>query len=413
MRRLFLFIFLIFFSLTSCGGGVPGSTDESQSESAPEPFILYYLSNRALDGSDASIDANNIWKININGETEPITRFKSKGIRFNNLLFSPDGRKVLMLVSLDLAGEDKSGPENIWILDKENNELTPVTKTENINYKIATWSKDGSKIYFLANQKLTGLDEPHEFSTYNLWEVDADGSNLRPRTTFPDDEDWSSDLVLSPDGRYFLFKSFEGVPSIFGDTTLWILDLNGFGFEEIAFFENATMYDMQWTPDGEKIIFRSNQHIDGSQGSTFRNPSNLWIMGQYGANPEPITKFKSASIGDFKISPDGKRILVNGSIGLDGSDEEGFLGNLFVLDVNGTNLSPLTRYLDTLLSLSGAVWAPDGEKIALESEGEFDGSDNPNANSKSNIWIINSDGSVFKPLTNLISASAGNPIWIP
>ena len=120
------------------------------------------------------------------------------GLRGSDARWSPDGKKVLFAQgqSLYLAGKDGSEPHPLVDVSGPADWLR--------------WSPDGKVIRFsLTNSK---------DNTTALWEVSADGTNLRPLLpgwNFPPREccgDWTAD------GKYFLFHSTRG-----GVTTVWSL----------------------------------------------------------------------------------------------------------------------------------------------------------------------------------------------
>lgn len=72
--------------------------------------------------------------------------------------------------------------------------------------------------------------------------------------------------------------------------------------------------------------------------------------------------------------------------------------DLYQINVDGSNLMPIPIELKTLSNEEGAVWSPDGQKIAFS---QFLGG-------KERIYIMNADGSDVRFLVE-----GGDPCWSP
>ena len=95
-----------------------------------------------------------------------------------------------------------------------------------------------------------------------------------------------------------------------------------------------------WSPDGTRILFRSNESDDFTD-------SNLFTVGSDGTglkqSPcEPTTRLYSSG-----FSPDGTSI----TFGMQGTDGE---ADVFTMRLDGTELTPVTR---TPLGDSAPDWA--------------------------------------------------------
>ncbi|HUS63353.1 MAG TPA: hypothetical protein VMZ28_02380 [Kofleriaceae bacterium] len=89
--------------------------------------------------------------------------------------------------------------------------------------------------------------------------------------------------------------------------------------------------------------------------------------------------------------------------------------NIWSSLTDGSEATPLTAITADTVFAYGAVWSPDGERIAFVSDQMLDGSDEPNTNLVYNIWIMNGDGSEATPLTELTGEDIVNdePQWSP
>ena len=101
-------------------------------------------------------------------------------------------------------------------------------------------------------------------------------------------------------------------------------------------------------------------------------------------------------------SPDGSRIAFVSARALDGSDatDPNDTSNIWVMNADGSGLTPVTRLTAAGAASTAPVWSPGGSKLAFESSGALDASDNPNTNITVNIWIMNADGTGLAALTS-------------
>ncbi len=76
--------------------------------------------------------------------------------------------------------------------------------------------------------------------------------------------------------------------------------------------------------------------------------------------------------------------------------------------------SPLTQITAIAADSVAPVFSPDGTKILFASGRALDGSDAANTAGRSNIWLMNTDGSSATPLTSLTAAlGSSDPVWSP
>ena len=178
--------------------------------------------------------------------------------------------------------------------------------------QVDAWSPDGARLRFTRTNQATGGE--------SLWEVRADGSGLRP---------------VLPERQ--LIKARWGEGQCCG----------------------------RWTPDGRYFLFRES----------FGSDSSLWVMREGHALATPARLYAAAfEIGDFMVSPDGKRLLL---VGINQSRE------LVRFDRKLRQWAPIA--LDP--AASSARWSPDGEWVAYNT---FPGH---------TLWRSRADGSERLQLT--------------
>jgi Tol biopolymer transport system component len=141
----------------------------------------------------------------------------------------------------------------------------------------------------------------------------------------------------------------------------------------------------RWSPDGEKILFKTYSTVDDLSGK-------IWVVNSDGSNPQVLLDFPDADEGAAAWSPDGTKIAFSSDIGGD--------HDLYVMNADGTNVQALT---DNNSDDGSASWSPDGAQIAFMSDRDGDWE----------IYVMNSDGSYQQNITNSPASDDGNPGWGP
>lgn len=228
---------------------------------------------------------------------------------------------------------------------------------------------------------------------YDIYVVDADGSNLRLVVTE------ASQPALSPDGGQLAFRHWKR-----DNRGIVVADVDGSNPLRVAtFFEDGLP---AWSPDGTKLVFSSNREVDriarlywlwadaerdwvymrGPDAvygedplwmpdgrilyRAIRTGTGLVIMNGDGSNPVTILADETAQ--SPALSPDGRAVAFMSM--QDGNWE------LYRIDVDGGNL----RRLTTNAASDGLpAWSPDGRSIAFASSRD----------GKWGIWIMDADGS--------------------
>jgi TolB protein len=144
--------------------------------------------------------------------------------------------------------------------------------------------------------------------------------------------------------------------------------------------------DPSWFPDGKRIAFYSNR----------AGNSDIFVMGADGSAPENITSHEATDTSP-SVSPDGKQILFM-------STRDHTEGEVYLMDADGGNVKRLTNN-DVYEELPS--WSPDGTQVAfcrqLAKESE-EGSTN------AEIFVMNVDGTNVRRLTRLDSFDSC-PVW--
>jgi dipeptidyl aminopeptidase/acylaminoacyl peptidase len=237
--------------------------------------------------------------------------------------------------------------------------------------------------------------------------MNADGSDVIKLTKTPLQEGDAKIVLLSP-----LFLSPDC-----GKATLQIETA---GNSDIAIFEidsrrlvNLTNGKLKegcssprWSPDGRQIVFQSGGNVcimncdgtnikvisegripdwsyDGRRIVFVKDKRDICIMDVNGKNLSNITRGQMdvSFVSSLRWSPDDKHILF--------SDRTAGNDRVYIMDSNGDDWELIIE----LSNMGGdACWSPDGQKVAFPAKIEPE--------KYWQIWVINPDGSNLERLTN-------------
>jgi TolB protein len=225
-------------------------------------------------------------------------------------------------------------------------QAAPVQITRALLHDMALeWSPDGTRILLIQVIRCPEGD----CDGGDLYVVDSDGSDLirlSPEGTFAP---CCGPASWSPDGTQVTFGAVSldaaGAPD-FTRSAVYVAEADGSRVEPItepgAFTEAA-----RWSPKGDWIVFNKKSGPVGVKGS------DLYLIHPDGSGLHAITTAGAAGSSDqvgAVWSPDGTRLLFKV---VPGGPVK--LGDLWIVDVDGTDLTPLT---DSPAQYFGYSWQP-------------------------------------------------------
>jgi dipeptidyl aminopeptidase/acylaminoacyl peptidase len=236
------------------------------------------------------------------------------------------------------------------------------------------------------------------------------------------------DPQTSPDGKWIAYT----VTSVDREadkrvSSIWMVNWEGTQNLRLTFGPDSAN-SPQWSPDGKYLSF-----LSARKGS---EKSQVWLLDRRGGEAQALTDVK-AEIGDYRWSPDSKTLVLEMSqseeeesktilgpkspapkpIVIDRyhfkRDVEGYLtavssSQLYLFDVATKKLQPLTT--DKKFNDGGAVWSPDGKRIAYVSNHAED----PDSASIDDIFIVDAHaGATPRKLLTTDAAGGQHLAWSP
>lgn len=148
--------------------------------------------------------------------------------------WSPDGTRLALSF-----GDERSS--DIYVASLDGKHTRKITDSKTINIRPA-WSPDGKTLAYVA-APVPGEETPDA----GIWVIDADGSNKRLITGM-----MISEVSWSPDGKNLLLPAAAGV---------YVCGAGGGNPVKISGIVERPM-DPVFTPDGQRVMFRSNHEGD-------------------------------------------------------------------------------------------------------------------------------------------------------
>ncbi len=257
-----------------------------------------------------------------------------------NVDVSPDGQTLLFDLLGDLYTVGRNGGDAARLTSGPALDLQPV------------FSPDGQRILFVSDRS----------GNENLWVVDADGTDLRPLTTERgnfhfDDPEWSTD------GEYVLVRRNEaGSPN--AGRTPWLIHVDG--GRGVELHDEARGLGFRWSPDDRYVYYRgvAGAGATSLRGNGLPQPAQIMRLDRHTGDIAPITRVPSGAARPA-ISPDGRLMVyvadIDAMSGLRLRNLETDEDDWLAFPIDREHLNQRTRF----------AFAPDGSAVVFVKDGSF------------------------------------------
>ena len=169
-----------------------------------------------------------------------------------NASWSPSGGEIIY-TRYNAATDD-----DIWVMNSDGTDARALFTGPQWEF-LPEWSPDGKTIAFLSASK----GAPAAGSNWNIYLMDADGSDVRELTEFPDpliseQGTWANGLEWSPDSKKLAYSSFNFQEE---SIDIFIVRVDGSGTRRVTRGPGAE-WDPVWSPDGRRLLFAGDKDGD-------------------------------------------------------------------------------------------------------------------------------------------------------
>ena len=196
---------------------------------------------------------------------------------------------------------------------------------------------------------------------FDLYIANPDGSNLKRLTNYGV---YTAEGTVSPDGRTIVFTSLKD-----GDLDLYRINSDGTGLQRLTDavgYDGGAFF----SADGRQIVWRAWHPTDSTELAAYRsllerrlvrpNRMEIWVMNADGSGKRRVTDLGGANWAPF-FTPDGRRIVFSTNHHVDRRS-----GNfdLFLINVDGSGLEQVTY--GTVFD-GFPQFSPDGKRLVWAS----------------------------------------------
>ncbi|WP_333188004.1 DPP IV N-terminal domain-containing protein [Microcoleus sp. B3-D7] len=324
-----------------------------------------------------------IYTVNADGSrlTKQFAEGGCKAPNFEIAWFS-NSQKLVFARSCDGFTSDAPGSQSLYISDTSGIKGTKLVRELEVGGEPPQTeilsefylSPDGQQVAFVKDK--------------NIYKMNADGSGMTKITKSPGEYiSGGSQLVWSPDRTKIAFM-FGAYPQ----QQIYTIHAEGTNLKNLTNNPQNEVYNVKifWSPDSSRIAYYYNKPGDSSG-----EQQDIYLLDINRGTAKNLTQ-QPRNYNEISWSPDGKFIaFVAGEFNNQ---------KLYTINADGNQLNQLATRLKPS-EISELAWSSDSQQIAFifnEIQGD-----------KSNLYVINRDGSALNKLTNDQDLNASHPVWQP
>jgi len=252
------------------------------------------------------------------------------------------------------------------------------------------WAPDGTRLLFTRSTAL-GTDQ----ETQRLFTVSSDGSGPTPASPETPAGFGYNAGEFSPDAKYIAAGTYHGHVKSgqiqFSDIV--VMDADGSHRHQVTKFPaySGDAGGVAWSPDGKRLVFaRSNGGATKPEGGRA-----LFIMDVDGRHQRQLTPWTVGAGGTPAWSSKTNLIAFRAV-----ADDESGIGNFFTIHPDGTSLTQVTHFTDTVIS----------HKVGFSRNGQWIVFAKETAPGNNDVFIAKIDGTDMRAVTNTPLADSA-PDW--
>jgi TolB protein len=271
-------------------------------------------------------------------------------------------------IAYNVYYDTAEGNYEVFVMNADGTEKKNISNSKGIDWVYYAY-KD--KLYFASDRDTT-------YRMYFLYEMDADGNNIRKVSDLRLEDSFLSsrkavkELVVS--GR--IGKEIR--------QQLFLIDVQAGSYKQITFDTASSFSDPCFDANGEQIIFRHRLNRRNFQ----LEKAELWIMNADGTGKRQLTHYPEAdTTAPWHSYHAGPPQVIPGTDRISYISFQNNNYSIFSTSPDGTEVTQLTP---DEINEGWHSWSPDGKWLA------FDASDS--SSSWFDIWLMNADGTDLKKL---------------
>lgn len=315
------------------------------------------------------------------GLTKQFAGESCKATNFEIAWFS-NSQKLVFARSCDGFTSDSPGSQSLYTSDTSGIKGTKLVRNWELGGRPAKTeissefyiSPDGQQVAFIKDK--------------NIYKMNSDGSGLTKLTQSPGEyTSGGRELVWSPDRTKIAF--FSG---IYPKQQIYTINADGTNLKNLTNNPQNQVYSVNlfWSPDSSRIAY-----YQGKAGDLSGEKQDIYLLDINRGTAKDLTQ-KPRNYDALSWSPDGKLIAFRAG---DFKNQK-----LYTINADGSQLNQLAPRLEPS-GIFELAWSSDSQQIAFAFN-EIQGD-------KSNLYVINRDGSGLTKLTNDKDLNAGTPVWQP
>ncbi|CAN5691357.1 hypothetical protein BH24GEM1_BH24GEM1_31280 [soil metagenome] len=226
----------------------------------------------------------------------------------------PDGSDEVRLTSTLGSSSSASAPKytadgrriaftqngQIWAMNADGTSPVQLTASTAGTNTPGSWSPDGSKIVFHTNRDPVPPGSPAGSNATEIYVMDADGGNQARLTN---NLRMDSHPGWSPDGEKIVFRS-----NLDGDHDIYTMNPDGSELTNLTSSSPAEDSGPDWSPDGKQITFHTDRDAFGV-GRVLNRNLEIYRMDADGSDPTRLTFTDFSGGGNSALDLTGYDLL--------------------------------------------------------------------------------------------------------